>query len=104
MRSRYCAYALGLVPYLIATTDPDGPHFRQEGEDWRAELEAYCKETSFLGLTILGSGDQGAGFSWVEFRATLKQHGRDASFTERSTFRQMEGRWYYSAGEPRQVG
>ena len=97
MRSRYSAYALGLIDYLIDTTDPESPHAREDRDAWTADLQAFVRATRFVGLEIGGAGehdDQG----WVSFRAVLVQGKRDASFRERSTFVRREGRWYYVAG------
>jgi SEC-C motif-containing protein len=95
MRSRFAAYALGKVGYLVDTTHPDGPHFRADTEAWRRDLRAFCKSTSFDGLEILDTGDDEVCFS-----AELRQGERDVSFVERSTFQTHEGRWKYLAGEP----
>ncbi len=84
MRSRYCAYAIGDVAYIGATqrapSDPVG-------------VAAFCAGTEFGGLEILETGPD-----HVTFRATLRQGGRDASFTERSVFARDGGRWVYVSG------
>lgn len=97
MRSRYAAFALGLVDYVLVTTDPNGPMARADRREWTLEVEDFCAETGFLGLAVLGSGQEGDA-GWVRFRATLTQSGQDASFTERSTFVRRDGRWLYVAG------
>ena len=95
MRSRYAAYAKGLVDYLIDTTDRDGPHAQPDRARWAAELRDYCAGRRFVGLEILSApppvGDQGE----VTFRAHLQEQGRAFSFVERSTFRRIGGRWVY---------
>lgn len=93
MRSRYAAYAAGDADYILTTTDPTGPHFQTNRDAWRAEVQSFCAQTRFEGLDVLDSGDD-----WVSFRATLTQDGRDASFSERSTFRCVDGRWLYHSG------
>ena len=97
MRSRFCAYALGEVAYVIATTDPQGPQFQPNRARWEAEVEAFCAGTEFRALEVLEAseeGDEGR----VTFRATLLQGGADASFAERSRFRRRQGRWLYHSG------
>ena len=90
MRSRFSAYALALVRYLIETTDPDGPHYQTDTAVWRKDLKQFCQTTDFVGLNILQSAsDQ------VTFHAQLTQQGRDASFLEKSLFKQIDGRWLY---------
>ena len=97
MRSRYAAYACAAVDYVLGTTHPEGPHFERERSAWRASVAEFCAQTSFLGLAIL-SVEPGAEEGWVTFRATLEQGGRDASFTERSRFLRVGGRWLYHSG------
>lgn len=100
MRSRFAAYAKGDADYIMATTHPDSPHRGADPDAWRAGIVHFCETTRFAGLSILSApppeGDQGE----VTFHAELVQHGRDASFTERSTFRRVGGRWLYLDGEP----
>lgn len=95
MRSRYAAYALGDVAYIMRTTHPEGPHYRGNEAQWRQDIVAFCRATQFLALDVLSaSGDE------VVFRAVLQQGGKDASFTERSTFARYQGGWMYLSGEP----
>jgi SEC-C motif-containing protein len=94
MRSRYAAYALNNVEYIIATTHPDSPHYSSDREAWRREIETFCKETTFAGLDILAVEPD-----TVTFRATLFQNARDVSFTERSLFKQYNGRWMYQSAQ-----
>jgi SEC-C motif domain protein len=94
MRSRYAAYALGLVEYIIDTTDPDGPQARADRRAWAVDVQGFIDDTTFVGLEVLGSGSDGDD-GWVRFKALLKQGGRDASFTERSAFARRGGRWLY---------
>lgn len=99
MRSRYCAYAMGLTDYILATTDPTGPHFEADTAAWRASVQRFSTETRFLGLEVLAAserGDEGE----VRFRATLERGGQDTSFGETSRFRRVSGRWLYHSGGP----
>lgn len=90
MRSRYAAYALGLVDYVVATTAPDGPQANPDPRD----VEAFAARTTFAGLEVLGAGSEGDA-GWVRFRAILTQGARDASFVEKSAFVRRGGRWLY---------
>ena len=93
MRSRYSAYALNNLDYIMATTHPDGPHFGQDRNQWRRDLEVFSLNTRFAGLRILSVEPD-----IVTFRATLFElahPARDISFTERSLFRQLNGHWLY---------
>jgi SEC-C motif-containing protein len=103
MRSRYSAYALGLVDHILRTTDPDGPHFQQDADRWRAEVQAFCDDASFDGLEVVGAhseGEQGM----VDFRAQLSSSRGTVVMAERSLFRRVHGRWLYHSGLRREPG
>jgi SEC-C motif domain protein len=100
MRSRYVAYVVGDVGYLLATTAPDSPHAEPDARRWRAELAAYCERVEFLGLEVRASSEDGD-HGRVSFFARLAVDGRDASFGEDSRFVRRGGRWLYLAGAPR---
>ena len=86
MRSRYCAYALGLSNYIIDTTHPS-----QNVN--KAEVDSFCQNTRFEGLNILESTD-----TTVTFKAILSQMGRNISFIEKSQFTKENGKWFYVSG------
>ncbi len=98
MRSRYSAYALGLVDYILLTTHPAGPKHQSDEARWRAEAQWFADHTRFKSLSVISveSGDE-VGF--VTFHAELEQDGQDASFGERSRFEKLEGRWLYHSGD-----
>lgn len=98
MRSRYSAYALGRVDYLIATLAPE-----QREPGLRASLEQSCADTAWLGLTVLatraGGPDDVTGT--VEFRAVHGDPDEPASrgyIQELSRFEKRDGRWLYVDG------
>ncbi|NHZ72340.1 MAG: zinc chelation protein SecC [Aquificales bacterium] len=95
MRSRFAAYALGNAGYITRTTHPQSPHAQPKQKAWRQELKAFCRQTDFLGLQILQVGEIQGDVGWVTFRAILMQAGRDVSFTEKSRFERVNGRWFY---------
>lgn len=90
MRSRYAAYALSNISYIIDTTHPDSPIRQSNQSLWKAELRKFCEKTDFVGLSILQS--QGA---FVTFHAQLQEGSADVSFMERSEFSLHNGKWYY---------
>jgi SEC-C motif-containing protein len=98
MRSRYCAYALGKIDYIIQTTHPDNPQIEKPIEVWKKRMQHFCDQTEFVGLQIL-SHEDGVETAYVTFRAGLIQNHQDASFTERSKFLKHEGRWKYFSRE-----
>jgi SEC-C motif-containing protein len=87
MRSRYSAYVLGLIDYLLAT--------------WHASTapgELELAPLKWLGLELLHvqqSGDAGV----VEFVARYKENGRAQRLHEISRFVREQGRWYYIDGQ-----
>ncbi len=97
MRSRYCAYALGLVDYIMDTTHPENDAYSSDREQWKKELMIFSKLTQFCGLTILECipGEESA---TVTFTAFLKQGVEDGTLTEKSTFVKEQGRWLYRDG------
>jgi SEC-C motif domain protein len=98
MRSRYTAYALNKVDYIMATTHPDSPYIQTDVGAWRRELEFFATRTRFAGLQILAVASDTEGET-VTFRATLFAGDEDVSFTEKSLFAKHDGRWMYHSGE-----
>lgn len=95
MRSRYSAYALDLIDYIMQTTDPEGPMFEGDTEVWKKHLHDFARNTEFNDLQILDDTDD-----TVTFHATLKTNGKDSSFTEKSRFVMKGGKWYYYGFAP----
>jgi len=97
MRSRFSAYALRLVDYIVATTHPENTSKPRNIKAWKKELLSFAQNTRFEDLKILDflHGDD---LSTVTFHAALKQGSKDASFTEKSTFYRVEGKWLYHSG------
>lgn len=97
MRSRYCAYALGNIDYLVASTHKDHILFQQPDLLRRQQIKHFCDNTVFSGLEIIDFFP-GETESTVTFRAILSQGGKDCSFTEKSLFKKVNGFWkYYGA-------
>ena len=100
VRARYTAYVLGKVRFIIDTTHPSAPHFREDRSAWRAELQDYCRRASFTGLEIHAQDvDEARGEAHVTFSVALRLDGEDASFGERSRFLREGNRWLYVDGE-----
>lgn len=81
MRSRYSAYALSLVDYILKTQEEKTP---------KEQLLDFCHNTEFRDLKILKVEP-----AHVTFHATLFQHAHDVSFTERSLFEKRGEEWIY---------
>jgi SEC-C motif-containing protein len=95
MRSRFSAYALGKVDYLIATR-PEA----KRAEENRDELAEYCRTVSCVGLKIVRKEQGGPGDETgvVTFHASLQANGRRTLHSETSTFAREHGRWVYVDG------
>jgi len=87
MRSRYSAYVLGLIDYLLATWHPS-----------TAPGELELSPVKWLELDVrhaATTGDAGV----VEFVARLRDSGRGMRMHEISRFVREDGRWLYIDGE-----
>ncbi len=87
MRSRYSAYVLGLIDYLLAT--------------WHASTapgELELRPVKWLGLEVLAS-DATADAGVVEFAARCREGGRAQRLHETSRFVREGGQWFYIDGE-----
>jgi SEC-C motif-containing protein len=89
MRSRYSAFVLGDVPYLLAT--------------WHSSLRPaeLTLETGgkWLGLEIKQHRVTGADTAEVEFVARFRVGGKAVRQHERSRFVHEDGRWFYVDGD-----
>jgi SEC-C motif-containing protein len=87
MRSRYSAYGLGLIEYLLAT--------------WHVSTapgELELAPIHWLGLEVSHTetaGDAGT----VEFVARCRVDGKPERMHEISRFVRQDGRWYYIDGQ-----
>lgn len=87
MRSRYTAYSLGNVSYLLATWHPDTCPARLEPEP----------AVRWIGLKILGhtAGGESDSSGTVHFLARCKVNGKAERMEENSRFCKISGRWFY---------
>jgi SEC-C motif-containing protein len=87
MRSRYSAYVLGLLDYLLATWHPS-----------TAPGDLELSPVKWLGLEVRhaqATGDAGV----VEFVARYRDSGRGVRLHEVSRFVREDGRWLYIDGQ-----
>jgi SEC-C motif-containing protein len=92
MRSRYCAYVLGLADYLLATWHPDT---RPPRLDFSG-----AGETRWLGLELRRHHQLDDDRATVEFVARYRIGGASAHrLHEISRFVRENGRWFYVDGE-----
>lgn len=92
MRSRYCAFALGLFDYLIST------HKAQYRRDLTAEQLAQEPSPQWRGLQILDS-QAATTTGTVTFKAWYTIRDKLDVIYEKSDFVLEDGRWLYTQGE-----
>ncbi len=91
MRSRYCAYVLGLEAYLLATWHPETRPIARGFETERA--------IRWSGLEIRRHVQMDETLAIVEFVARYKLNGRAYRLHEVSRFVREAGCWFYLDGE-----
>ena len=89
MRSRYSAFVLGDVPYLLATW-----HSSQRPAELTLETDG-----KWLGLAIKQHLVTGADTAEVEFVARFRVGGKAVRQHERSRFVREADRWFYVDGD-----
>ena len=89
MRSRYSAYTLGLIDYLVATTLP-----AQQAALDRDSMRAWSLGSTWLGLEVEGS-ELIDTHAFVTFTARWHDGDGEHRHRERSAFVQQDGRWYF---------
>ncbi|HEX8588233.1 YchJ family protein [Pseudomonas sp.] len=92
MRSRYSAYVLGLVDYLLDTTLPA----QKAGLD-RDAISQWSARSTWLGLEVEGAELIGSQPEHAFVTFTARWHDADGEHRhrERSAFVQHQGRWYF---------
>ena len=93
MRSRYSAYSLSFVDYILKTTHPNNPDYTDETALWKENILDFCDNTQFLGLNI-GEFIDAETVAYVTFNAILDS----GSLKEKSRFLKENGRWLYESG------
>lgn len=91
MRSRYTAYVLQNIDYLVETTVP-----AQQPLLDRAAMGAWAAQSTWLGLTIHRHKPHiKPHHAQVEFTAHFAENGAAGEHRELSAFVQIDGRWYF---------
>jgi len=89
MRSRYSAFVLGDVPYLL----------RSWAEETRPKELSLDPDARWLGLTVKQHRSIDLDHAEVEFVARFRSGGRGAvRLHEHSRFLRRDGHWYYLDG------
>lgn len=97
MRSRYAAYALNNIDYIIATTHPKNPNYIQDKALWKSQISKFRLNSTFDKLTIL-EFKENKNVATVTFTAYITQNAQDATFTEKSSFEKIGDQWLYLNG------
>ena len=96
MRARYSAYVTGDIDFIESTHSLE----RRDALDVE-ETRKWSQESEWLGLEIIstdkGGPDDNDGT--VEFKAVFNQNGITYTHNELSTFKKLEGKWYFDKGE-----
>ena len=90
MRSRYAAYVLKNVSYIVDTTVPS----QQELLNVQA-IQAWAENMQWLGLKILNTESLTKTQSAVEFHAIFQGVEGEQTHHERSIFVKIDDRWYF---------
>lgn len=92
MRSRYSAYVLGNIDYLVATTLPA----QQAGVN-RQALSDWSLQSKWLGLTVevVEPATDDYGHAKVTFSVCWEDAEGPQSYRECSVFVWRDGRWYF---------
>jgi SEC-C motif-containing protein len=95
MRSRYTAYTLGAIDYIVDTHLPE----TRESLDREASSQ-WAQESKWLGLEIVTTqaGQATDNEGGVEFIARFSQDGTEYEHHENSRFLKVDGKWYFSEG------
>ena len=90
MRSRYTAYVLKNIPYIVATTVPSQQTLLETHL-----LQEWADNTTWLGLKILKTENLTKTQSAVEFKAIFQGEEGELAHQERSIFVKIENSWYF---------
>jgi SEC-C motif domain protein len=90
MRSRYSAYCIKNIDYIIASTFPSQRKFYP-----KKSLENWANAVNWIKLEIVSAHDD-----LVEFKAYFSETTTDIQVHhEKSLFKQENGNWYFYEGE-----
>lgn len=96
MRSRYTSYTMNEVDYIAQTHHAEG----RDDVD-RDAAQQWAEQAEWLGLDIIDTvdGKEGDDTGVVEFAARFVLQGAEQRHHERSTFKKVDGSWYYVDGD-----
>lgn len=95
MRSRYSAYAVADINYLL-----NSHHKYTRPTKERKNILKWTKSVRWMGLEILATqkGNVIDKDGYVEFKAIFEENGKLECIHEKSYFVKEAGRWFYKSG------
>ncbi|MDR2793256.1 MAG: YchJ family protein [Treponema sp.] len=95
MRSRYSAYAVHAIDYIINTCVKKG----EQDIDFK-QTKDWSEKSTWLGLTVLAADKGGVNDAegTVEFEARYEQNGLRNRHHEKASFKKRDGIWLYDEG------
>jgi SEC-C motif domain protein len=97
MKSRYTAYTVHDIEYIMNTHEP-----ARLSEISRDVLSNWATTSKWISLEILKTekGEKTDSEGIVEFIANYELHGAMHSHHEKSLFKKIDGKWFYSESMP----
>lgn len=95
MRSRYVAFTLANVDYLMRSHHSSTRPIKE-----RKSIERWAKSVKWIGLTVLNTqaGEANDTIGYVEFKALYLEDGKLQQIHERSLFERENEKWVYVSG------
>lgn len=96
MRSRYSAFVLASIDYILDTYSG-----KTRPVDQREEILHWSQSVEWLGLKVISidKGCENDSVGWVEFKADFIEEGQKQIMHEKSFFQKENGVWVYVSGE-----
>ncbi len=96
MRSRYSAYVMADINYLLMTH-----HKQSRPTKDRKSILSWTKSVQWISLEIVKSekGNANDNVGYVEFKAFFMENGKLECIHENSRFVKDKGLWFYITGE-----
>ena len=93
MKSRYTAYVLGKIDYLMTSH-----HSSTRPMEEKEEILAWSQNVDWLGLEIIEADDVINSEGFVTFKAKFKENGENQVIFEKSRFMMENNHWTYIDG------
>ncbi|MCF6768198.1 YchJ family protein [Thiotrichales bacterium 19S11-10] len=96
MRSRYSAYYLKKIDYLVETTHP-----QTRSDNLYMDILNWANQTQWQNLQVISTrhGQKEDKVGFVEFKATYLINNHQRTIHEHSKFKKFGGKWYFFDGK-----